>query len=742
MNQHHPWYQLDLLALAEGRHRTKQINRALRTEVVNLLKLLVSECVAHAAVEKGGSNEQNRDEHLSRTAYVYVRQSTPGQLTNNLESRRRQYGPKDRAYALGWQNVVVIDHDLGHTASGTERLGFERLLTAVCTNTAGAVFAIEASRLARNGRDWHTLLEFCGLMNCLIIDEDGVYDPKQANDRLLLGMKGVYSELELSVLRQRSHEALRIKAARGDLHRTVAVGYVRRPDDRIEMDPDEQVQNAIYLIFRKFVEFGSARQVVLWLADEAIKVPRVVYSPTGRVVEWGAARYNTIYRVLTNPIYAGTYVYGRTGSQVRIEYGRKRISRGIPRPQDKWDVLIHDHHKGYITWNDYERNQGITNSNANMKGAMVKGSVREGGGVLTGLLRCGHCGRKLNVLHNNTDGSARYVCRDARVNHGHRANCISFSNLRIDAAVSREVLRVIAPLGLEAAMLAIADREVTVGEHLKQKELVLEQARYEAARAHRQYNAADPDNRLVTRNLERLWNERLEEVARLENELTVARTHQPPPITEAERAEILALGSDLPQLWRHPGATVMTRKRILRTLLEEIVVTADSNRLHLKLHWKGGDHTALEVPRNRVGQHRYKTSDETEKLIGDLARHVPDQSIASMLNRLGVHTARGLTWTQQRVAAFRCGHSIPVYREGERAERGEVILQEAVSRLGVSKMTVIRIIKDGLLPARQICSGAPYVIREADLNLSAVQRAIKHGRAVSRDPRQGTLEFQ
>jgi excisionase family DNA binding protein len=303
-------------------------------------------------------------------------------------------------------------------------------------------------------------------------------------------------------------------------------------------------------------------------------------------------------------------------------------------------------------------------------------------------------------------------------------------------------LRVIAPLGLEAAMQAIADREVTVSERLKQKELALEQARYEAARAHRQYNAADPDNRLVTRNLERLWNERLEEVARLENELIAARTRQPLAITEAEHAEILALGSDLPQLWSHPGATVMTRKRILRTLLEEIVVTSDLNRLHLKLHWKGGDHTALEVPRNRVGQHRYKTSDETEKLVVDLARHVPDQSLASMLNRLGVRTARGLTWTQQRVAAFRCDHQIPVYREGERAERSEVVLQEAVKRLGVSKMTVIRMIKDGLLPARQICSGAPYVIREADLSLPAVQRAIKHGRAVSRDPRQGTLGLQ
>src|SRR5262249_57120372 len=227
-------------------------------------------------------------DHLARSAYVYVRQSTPDQLANNPESRRRQYALATRARALGWENVIVIDDDLGRSAGGAARPGFERLLAAICTGAAGAVLAIEASRLARNGRDWHTLLEFCTLVNSLIIDEDGVYDPKQVNDRLLLGMKGTFSELELSILRQRSQEALRVKAARGDLHRTVAVGYVRRPDDGIEMDPDEQVRNAIHLIFRKFVEFGSARQVVLWLTDEAIKVPRVVYSPTGRGVEWGA----------------------------------------------------------------------------------------------------------------------------------------------------------------------------------------------------------------------------------------------------------------------------------------------------------------------------------------------------------------------------------------------------------------------------------------------------------------------
>jgi DNA invertase Pin-like site-specific DNA recombinase len=252
-------------------------------------------------------------DHLSRAAYVYVRQSTPGQLINNPESRRRQYALRDRARALGWEDIEVVDDDLGRTACGTERLGFDRLLAAVCTNAAGAVFAIEASRLARNGREWHTLLEFCGLVNCLVIDEDGVYDPKQANDRLLLGMKGVFSELELSMLRQRSQEALHLKAERGELVSNVAVGYVRGSDDSIEMDPDERVREAIHLVFRKFAEFGSARQVAVWMRDEELKLPRTGGNGQGRVVEWQLPHYSMIHRILTNPVYTGAYVYGRTG---------------------------------------------------------------------------------------------------------------------------------------------------------------------------------------------------------------------------------------------------------------------------------------------------------------------------------------------------------------------------------------------------------------------------------------------
>jgi DNA invertase Pin-like site-specific DNA recombinase len=319
-------------------------------------------------------NKINAD-HSSRTAYVYVRQSTADQLTNNPESRRRQYALASRARTLGWADVIVIDDDLGRSGGGTARPGFERLLAAICTGAAGAVFAIEASRLARNGRDWHTLLEFCALVHCLIIDEDGIYDPKQINDRLLLGMKGTFSELELSILRQRSHEALRLKAARGDLHTMVAIGYVRGPDDRLELDPDKRIRKAVHLAFSKFADFGSVRQVALWLTDEGIKMPVIVHGPQGRIVEWRLPRYNTIHRLLTNPVYAGAYVFGRTGSQVRVEAGRKAIKRGMRRKQDAWEVLIRDHHEGYITWEEYERNQRTMNGNANMKGEMVKGGV-------------------------------------------------------------------------------------------------------------------------------------------------------------------------------------------------------------------------------------------------------------------------------------------------------------------------------------------------------------------------------
>ena len=679
-------------------------------------------------------------EHLARDAYVYVRQSTADQLLNNPESRRRQYALVERARSLGWENVIVVDDDLGRSGSGQRRPGFERLLAAICAGTAGAVLAIEASRLARNGRDWHTLLEFCAFVNTLIIDEDGVSDPRLINDRLLLGLKGTFSELELSMFRQRSREALRLKAARGELHTTAAIGYRRGADGRLEQDPDRRIHETLSMVFRKFSEIGSVRQLALWLRQEAIDLPVAVYGPQGRAVQWRPPRYHAVHRLLTNPVYAGAYVFGRTGSRVRFEGGRKVIIHGVARRREEWEVLIRDHHDGYISWEEYDRNQKVIAGNANMKGTMVAGSVRKGGGLLVGLLRCGHCGRRLKVLHH-ARRDTRYIC-NAEMDYASDKKCVGFSNMRIDAAVSAEVLGAISPLAIDAALQLIADRKRAGTERLRQSELALQQAHYEETHARRQYDAIDPDNRLVAGELERRWNDRLAAVARLEEQIRNLQNEQPRALHDDERATLLALADDLPQLWNHPTASNETRKRILRAVLEEIIVTVEADRLRLVLHWQGGDHTRLEVAKNRTGQNRWKTDIETVQLVRELARILPDHSIAPLLNRLGIRSAKGQSWTQLRVRNFRGVHQISVYRDGERTQRHELILHEAASRLGVHKMTVVRLIRDGLLPARQACVGAPYVIREDDLDRPALQRALANGRAVSPDPQQESLSFQ
>jgi DNA invertase Pin-like site-specific DNA recombinase len=580
-----------------------------------------------------------------------VRQSTADQLLNNPESRRRQYALVERARSLGWENVIVVDDDLGRSGSGQRRPGFERLLAAICAGTAGAVLAIEASRLARNGRDWHTLLEFCAFVNTLIIDEDGVSDPRQINDRLLLGLKGTFSELELSMFRQRSREALRLKAARGELHTTAAIGYRRGADGRLEQDPDRRIHETLSMVFSKFSEVGSVRQLALWLRQEGIDLPVAVYGPQGRAVQWRPPRYHAVHRLLTNPVYAGVYTFGRTGSRVRFEGGRQVIIHGVARRREEWEVLIRDHHDGYISWEEYDRNQKIIAGNANMKGTMVAGSVRKGGGLLVGLLRCGHCGRRLKVLHH-ARRDTRYIC-NAEMDYASDKKCVGFSNMRIDAAVSAEVLGAISPLAMDAALQLIADRERAGTERLRQSELALQQAHYEETHARRQYDAIDPDNRLVAGELERRWNDRLAAVARLEEQIRNLQNEQPRALHDDERATLLALADDLPQLWNHPTASNETRKRILRAVLEEIIVTVEADRLRLVLHWQGGDHTRLEVAKNRTGQNRWKTDIETVQLVRELARILPDHSIAPLLNRLGIRSAKGQSWTQLRVRNFR-----------------------------------------------------------------------------------------
>jgi len=684
-------------------------------------------------------------EHLARGAFVYVRQSTTDQVRNNHESRRRQYGLADRARALGWSTVEVIDDDLGRSGSGVSRPGFEKLLAAICEGRVGAVVSIEASRLARNGRDWHTLLEFCGLVGTLIVDEDGVYDPRHPNDRLLLGMKGTMSEMELSVFRQRSLEALKQKAQRGELFVNVAVGYAKTPhDDRIEKDPDRRVQEAIALVFRKFAEMQTVRQVHLWLRQEHLLLPAVSHGPDGRRVEWKLPVYNTIHHMLTNPVYAGAYAFGRTGSRITIEGGRKRIVRGFRKERGEWEALIIDRHEGYISWVEFERNQRLIADNANGKSFMSRGSVRRGEALLAGLLRCGHCGRKLHVAYSGTNGSTgRYHCRGGQINHGGEP-CISFGGMRVDRAVGAEVIERLQPLGVEAALAAAEMRRIESAEKQRQIEFALEQARFEAARARRQYDAVDPDNRLVAGELERRWNERLAAVRALEDECDALAAAPTGSLSPPERGRLLALGADLERAWNAPGAASATRKRIVRTLIEEIVARVEDDALNLVIRWQGGDHTALRVRKNRAGQHRWSTDTDVIELVAVLARQMPDQAIAAILNRTGKKTGRGNGWTRSRVCWLRNHRGITPYREGERAERGEATLDEAAAALDVSAATVRRMINEGLLPAHQLCKGAPWVIRADDLARPDVRRVADQRRTrrpSSDDPRQNEMTF-
>ena len=671
-------------------------------------------------------------EHLSRKAMIYVRQSSPQQVRDNTGSQEWQYDLESRAAELGWSEVIVVDDDLGRSGGGgAERPGFERMLTAVCDNEVGVILAVEASRLSRNGREWHTLIEFCGLVGCLLADERTVYDPRLPNDRLLLGLHGSLSELELSNLRTRSLEGAMRKAMRGELFTTVAAGYRRVGRDAIEMDPDLRVREAVSLVFRKFGELQSVRQVHLWLLQEGVELPARASGREPAV--WKLPGYSQVHRMLTNPVYAGAYTFGRSRSRAGIRDGRKHVTRGHAVARDDWTVLKKASHPGYITWEDYERNQRVISGNATKHHpGGARGPVRNGEALLAGLLRCGHCGRKIKVSYCGAGRRvARYVCRSGHVDSG-KEKCISFGGVRVDAAVGGEVVRALQPVGVEAALQAIEDGARESSETIRQAELALERARYEAVRAERQYDAVDFENRQVAGELERRWNERLTAVQEIEARLSDLRSrpcrHE---MSAGERAACMELGADLERAWTHDAVTPQARKRILRAAVEEVVARVEGKRIKLLLHWRGGDHTEIEVPKHAAGQHRYASDAETVRIITETARLMPDRDIAALLNRLGRRTGKGNSWKEANVRSLRSYRRIPVYREGERQERNELNLTEAAGRLGVGKSTMLRLIKTGRVPARQSCKGAPWVISGDDLSSLEAE--------APSDPRQGCL---
>lgn len=676
-----------------------------------------------------------------RRAVVYVRQSCATQVQDNLESQRRQYALADLARDYGFHDVVTIDDDLGRSASGAvARPGFDALVAQLCQGTVGAVFCLEASRLARNGREWHHLLELCGLVGARVVDADGAYDPSVPNDRLLLGLKGTISEFELTLMRRRLLEGAQSKARRGEFRIGVPVGYLwTRETGVLEMDPDRRVQEAIRTVFRLFDRFHSARRVQLYMCREGLLFPRPIDGKrVGAPWRWLAPSYRNVVSVLRNPCYAGAYAYGRSTHRTTIVDGRLARTYGHPRPMEAWSVLLHDHHAGYVTWADFERNQTRLTGNAHRAPAGGAKAGRGGHALLSGLLRCRRCGRMLFVLYTgHAPRHPRYVCRRGQVVHG-AAPCVSFGASRPDDAIATELLRAVAPVAVEAAIVAANVAQQERAERTHALELEREEARYEARLAQRRYEAVDPDHRLVAAELEARWNAALARLRACEARLVEVA---PSPAEVPDRDTLLRLAGDLRAAWDAPTADAAVKQRLVRALVQEIVVDVDdaTNEIELVIHWRGGVHSEVRVRKPASGEHRKRASAAADALIRARAGVDSDADIAAALNRSGERTGQGLPWTHQRVVSYRRTNGIPAYGPARR-DGTSLTMRDAAAALGVTSQVIRDLITRKVLPAHQVMPDAPWQIRAADLETGAVRDAIRARRTSPRSQRGRSTE--
>jgi len=452
------------------------------------------------------------------------------------------------------------------------------------------------------------------------------------------------------LIKSRMLEGAKHKAKRGELLYRLPVGLVKTEDHKIEKDPDLRVQKTLEQVFMKFRECRSVRQTFLWFVQEEISFPTIEYGRYGKETIWKPPVYRTIWQVLKNPFYAGAYVYGRRETRAHLEGMEIKKTPGHSLQMEDWKILIKDNHPGYISWEEYERNQEALKENDARAGSLSRGAILKGSGLLAGLLRCRRCGRKLVVSYGGKRHNVpRYCCCIARIQKGEK-DCITFGGMRVDQAVSEEVLRVVDPLAIEASLKAMEDLNKGIEEDRKLIELELKSAEYEAERAYRQYNKADPENRLVCSELERKWNLCLERVEKIKERLSLLR--EPiKPLSEKERHELLELSYDLPRLWNSPSTTNELRKRIIRTVVKEIVCDVDEEKhaIPLTIHWEGGIHTELEVKKNKTGEHTKSTDKSIVELVRGLSRMLTDKAMAPILNRLKLKTGYGNNWTADRV---------------------------------------------------------------------------------------------
>lgn len=664
-----------------------------------------------------------RSEHLERTAFVYVRQSSLKQVRENLESQRRQYAFAARARELGWseQRVVVLDEDQGKSgATPDARSGFSRLVTAIARGEVGIVMSLEVSRLSRNDADWHHLVHLCRWTATLIADEQGVYDPSASADRMVLGIRGQVSELERDNSVHRMVEARWNKARRGEVFTAVPAGYDLDEVGGVSITSDQSVADAIGRVFEKFDELGTARQVFVWWREQGLPFPVRHAARISRSAVWVEVSYRAILGTLHHPFYAGAYVFGRTETRRELDaqnHHRIVVRRGRRR-RDEWPVLIRDHHPGYICFEKYLENQERIRDNEMMgprSDEGQKGAPREGRALLQGLVRCGHCGRRMVVGYGGARAQRALQYRCRKPGDYARRECQLVGGKRIEAAVVEVFLEVTSSAGSEAAALADEQLRGEIAASERTWQLQVEKAEYETQRAERQYMAVEPENRIVARELERRWEQRLEELEAVRTKAAGALEHRR-PLSEAELERAAQLGQHVEEVWAASTTSVRDRKRLLRCLIEEVQLRSEEKRYQILIVWKGGATTAREVPRFAPGGQACATPLETVDLVRKLALEFDDAQIARILNRQGRRSGLELAFTKQSVMSMRGKNKIPAASKPRARDESEgpFTLDQAARQLGVTAGTVQRWLREGRLAGQQSVPGAPWRIVLSD----------------------------
>lgn len=661
-----------------------------------------------------------RPTHLQREAWIYVRQSTMTQVRENTESLEAQYELFGRAEALGWraEQIRVVDEDLGRSgAEASARTGFQSLVAAVGLGQVGLVLGKEVSRLARRNADWYQLLDLCAVTDTLIADSDGVYHAGDYNDRLVLGLKGTISEAELHLLRSRLDAGLRHKAAKGELRQGLPVGLDYDLDGRVVLSPNEAVREAIMVVLARFEELASARQVLLSLRVDGLLLPRRAAGSSR--IRWAEATYPAVHDFLTNPAYAGAFVFGRTKISRRVEEGGIVVSRVRELPIEEWEVCIPNHHLGYSSWETYLANRERLRNNWRPPKGEGGGAAREGRALLQGLVRCGRCGRKMAVGYSGNEGSSpRYLCALGLHLYGSTQKCQSIGGHKLDAVVVDEVFALLEPASIAATAAALSEAESHHARRMRAFELNVERARFEAERARRQFDVVEPENRLVARSLERDWEQRLIALRQAEADLATQRSRRPANLTADETAWLSRAGADLHAIFDAASTTARERKQLLRLLVTEVVITVDrvARRAEGQIIWQGGTTTDIAVNLPRLGfDNARRTETETVEMIRRLAVHYDDATVARMLARQDRTTATGLPFTAERVSTVRRQYDIaPCKREGtvtgSSHDHEMVSVAEAQNLLGASRATLYRWLADGFIVGEQVTPGAPWRI--------------------------------